>query len=150
MEHISSPALPQSRDLWKLVAQAGRDDQPASRDREAAVETNLKARTVSLDTFNGSVNDLAAVPSDFLPAELEQIARREAVAGEKAVHLGSRRVPRHPAVNNKNTTASPRQHQRRRQTGRAASNHYNIEISHRTRLPTNLRRDKKCCCFRDD
>jgi hypothetical protein len=36
-----------------------------------AVKANLKARTLSFDTLNGSVNDLTAIPSDLLPAQLE-------------------------------------------------------------------------------
>ena len=51
----------------------------------------------------------------------------------KAVHLGSRRVPRHPARQQQEHDGEPAT-ARRRQPGCATSNHNNIEISHKTEV----------------
>ena len=63
--------------------------------------------------------------------------------------MGCRRVPRHPAIYDKNAAASARQHQRRRQASGPAAHDNNIEISHEPRLPVQHGHDKKRCCFRD-
>jgi hypothetical protein len=149
MKNIPRPPLSQARDLRQLIPKAGGDNQPPSGNRETAVKSDPKSRREALDPGDGSVNNLAAIASHLFPAKLNKLARREAFTRKKAVHMGRRRVPRHPAVNNKNAAASARQHQRRRQTGRSATHNNNIEISHRARLPAKLRLDKKCCCFRD-
>jgi hypothetical protein len=150
MENIPRPTVLQPRDLRQLIPKAGCDKQPSGGNREATVKSDPKPSGEALDPGDGSVNDLAAIASHLFPAELNKLARREAIAGQKAVHLGCRRVPRHPAVNNKNAAASARQHQRRRQTSRSATHNNNIEISHAARLPAKLRLDKKRCCFRDE
>ena len=149
MEHISRPSLLQPRDLRKLIPKAGGDKQPAGGNREATVKSDPKPRGEALDPGDGSFNDLTAIGSHLFPPELEKLARREAITRKKAVHMGCRRVPRHPAIYDKNTTASTRQHQRRRQTSCSTAHNDNIEIRHKRRLPTQHDHDKKRCCFRD-
>lgn len=149
MEHISRPPLSQARDLRQLIPKAGGDKQPSGGNREATVKSDAKPSGVALDPGDGSINDLTAVASHLFAAELKKLARREAITRKEAVHLGCRRVPRHPAIYDENATASTRQNQRRRQTSRSAAHNKNIEISHKPRLPVQHGHDKKRCCFRD-
>ena len=149
MKNISRPPLSQARDLRQLIPKAGGDKQPAGGNRETTVKSDPKASSKALDRGDGSVNDLTAIASHLFPAELKKLTRREAITRNKAVHMGCRRVPRHPAIYDKNAAASARQHQRRRQTSRSAAHNNNIEISHKPRLPVQHGHDKKRCCFRD-
>ena len=122
---VDAPAGGHTRDVGKLVAQAGGDQQPAGRHRAGP---DLDPEPVAVPAQGGDPSGLypAAVPGHLGAPGRVDLPGRRAVPGEEVVHVPGGGVARVPRVDHQDRTAGPGQRDRAAQPGRAAADHYHV------------------------
>jgi hypothetical protein len=101
VEQVPPPSLADASDVRQLVAQPGRDQDPASPQSRSAGEPDVEAR---FDADLGVVDQAAAIAGHLGPAGRDQVVGWHAIPGQKAVHVRGRALRGTPA----STTATAR------------------------------------------
>lgn len=131
VQHIAPPALPQTRDVGDLVAQARGDQHPSGFQPSPVVEGGREARGQLGDA---SVDDRASVARDLVATAREQRSGHGAVPGEEAVQVRRGGVAGLPRIDDRDRASGAEQDQGGAEAGGTAADDEHIESLHATRV----------------
>ncbi len=127
VQQVLTPPLSYAGEVRHLVAQTGGHQDSAGGQRRAAGEPDPEA---GVDAEHLVVDQRPAVRRHLGPAGCDQVARRHAVAGQEALHVGGGRVARRSGVHHGDAAPGPGQDQCRTQAGCAATDHHHVVFVH--------------------
>ena len=116
VEKVATPALVHARDVGEHVAKPGGHQQPARADHVAIGQLDVEAGGIlagGVEVGDPSGDDVGRVSGDLFAGQPQELGRREAVAGEEAVHVLGGRVAGFAGVDDRNAASGPGQDQRR-------------------------------------
>ncbi len=131
VQHVSPPALAQTRDVGDLVAEPRADQDAPGLQPAAVVEGGREARRQLRDA---SVDDRASVARDLVPSAREQRGGCGAVTGEEAVQVRRGGVAGLPGIDDRDRASSTEQDQGGAEAGGTAADDEHIESLHATRV----------------
>ena len=116
----------------------------AQRDAEAGI-------AVAQDLVNAASTIATPYPLDLARARGEQLAGRQAVAGQEPLHVCGGSVARRPGIDHRDPASCPAEHEGRAQTGRTAADHRHVIAGHfhERRVHPRPASDNFRCCFRE-
>src|SRR5438445_3057019 len=129
--NISGSTLAQAGNICQVTAQAGRDKQAAGRDPPAVGEKDPeRAPAVGDEVGDGAFDDLTAVAVHLTTAGGREVGRRDAVAGQVAVHMCGWSVARRTGIHHENRAPGPRKHQGGGQSRGASTDDHYVVLAH--------------------
>ena len=128
MEHVASPPFPHTREVRQLVRESRRDQQSARGHGAPVVQSYAETVDGGLHPTNGGRDNPRAISEHLGAPHRQQFSGRHAVARQEIVHVRGGRVTRVARIHNNDSAARPGQHDRRAETGCAATDNRHIVL----------------------